>query len=55
MRDYGFLLPVTVICELHGRIRSAAGSVPRLARAGEPERRAGLVLRGFETQPVTVA
>jgi cytochrome P450 len=23
--------------------------------AGEPERRAGLVLRGFETQPVTVA
>jgi len=28
---------------------------PRLAPAGEPERRAGLVLRGFETQPVTVA
>jgi cytochrome P450 len=28
---------------------------PRLAPAGEPERREGLVLRGFETQPVTVA
>ena len=28
---------------------------PRLAAAGEPERREGLVLRGFETQPVTVA
>jgi cytochrome P450 len=27
---------------------------PRLAPAGEPERRTGLVLRGFDTQPVTV-
>jgi cytochrome P450 len=28
---------------------------PRLAAAGEPARRSGLVLRGFETLPVTVA
>lgn len=28
---------------------------PRLAAAGEPTRRTGLVLRGFETLPVTVA
>jgi cytochrome P450 len=28
---------------------------PRLAAAGEPTRRTGLVLRGFETLPVTLA
>jgi cytochrome P450 len=28
---------------------------PRLAPADQPERRDGLVLRGFETQPVTIA
>jgi cytochrome P450 len=27
---------------------------PALAAAGEPERREGLVLRGFETQPITI-
>ena len=51
------LLPGAALARLEGAIAfpRLLRRFPRLAAAGEPTRRTGLVLRGFETLPVTLA